>query len=81
MSYARVLCVGLLGVSGHVIEVEADLSAGLPAVILTGLPDTALHEARDRVRAAVNRERAKVGLPELSREAWISDPKTLLTKN
>jgi magnesium chelatase family protein len=33
--------------------VEADLSPGLPAVVLTGLPDTALHEARDRVRAAV----------------------------
>jgi len=53
MSYARVLCVGLVGVAGHVVEVEADLSAGLPAVLLTGLPDTALHEARDRVRAAV----------------------------
>lgn len=53
MSYARVLCVGLLGVTGHVVEVEADLSAGLPSVVLTGLPDTALYEARDRVRAAV----------------------------
>ena len=53
MSYARVLCVGLVGVTGHVVEVEADLSPGLPAVVLTGLPDTALHEARDRVRAAV----------------------------
>src|SRR3954470_21902800 len=53
MSYARVLCVGLLGMTGHVIEVEADLSPGLPAVVLTGLPDTALNEARDRVRAAV----------------------------
>jgi magnesium chelatase family protein len=53
MSYARVLCVGLVGVGGHVVEVEADLSPGLPAVVLTGLPDTALHEARDRVRAAV----------------------------
>jgi magnesium chelatase family protein len=53
MSYARVLCVGLVGVAGHVIVVEADLSPGLPAVVLTGLPDTALHEARDRVRAAV----------------------------
>jgi magnesium chelatase family protein len=53
MSYARVLCVGLVGVSGHVVVVEADLSPGLPAVVLTGLPDTALHEARDRVRAAV----------------------------
>jgi magnesium chelatase family protein len=53
MSYARVLCVGLVGMAGHVIEVEADLSPGLPTVVLTGLPDTALHEARDRVRAAV----------------------------
>ncbi|GAA4591920.1 magnesium chelatase family protein [Actinoplanes octamycinicus] len=53
MSYARVLCVGLVGVSGRLVEVEADLSVGLPAVVLTGLPDTALHEARDRVRAAV----------------------------
>ncbi|MEV4346126.1 YifB family Mg chelatase-like AAA ATPase [Actinoplanes sp. NPDC049596] len=53
MSYARVLCVGLVGMTGHIVEVEADLSAGLPAVVLTGLPDTALHEARDRVRAAV----------------------------
>jgi len=53
MSYARVLCVGLVGVTGHLVEVEADLSLGLPAVVLTGLPDAALHEARDRVRAAV----------------------------
>jgi magnesium chelatase family protein len=53
MSYARVLCVGLVGMAGHVVEVEADLSPGLPAVVVTGLPDTALYEARDRVRAAV----------------------------
>ncbi len=53
MSYARVLSVGLVGLAGHLVEVEADLSTGLPAVVLTGLPDAALHEARDRVRAAV----------------------------
>ncbi|SDY54016.1 magnesium chelatase family protein [Micromonospora pattaloongensis] len=53
MSYAKVLCVGLVGVTGHLVEVEADLAAGLPAVALSGLPDTALNEARDRVRAAV----------------------------
>ncbi|GAB1693920.1 YifB family Mg chelatase-like AAA ATPase [Krasilnikovia sp. M28-CT-15] len=53
MSYARVLCVGLTGMTGHVVEVEADLSTGLPALVLTGLPDATLHEARDRVRAAV----------------------------
>ncbi|WP_018220715.1 YifB family Mg chelatase-like AAA ATPase [Salinispora pacifica] len=53
MSYARVRCVGLVGVTGHVLQVEADLAPGLPTVAITGLPDTALHEARDRVRAAV----------------------------
>ncbi|MFI7022531.1 YifB family Mg chelatase-like AAA ATPase [Micromonospora sp. NPDC049900] len=53
MSYARVLCVGLVGVTGHLVEVEADLAPGLPGVVISGLPDTALHEARDRVRAAV----------------------------
>ncbi|KOX14416.1 Mg chelatase-like protein [Micromonospora sp. NRRL B-16802] len=47
------MCVGLVGVTGHLVEVEADLAAGLPAVVISGLPDTALHEARDRVRAAV----------------------------
>ncbi|MGW4463318.1 YifB family Mg chelatase-like AAA ATPase [Micromonospora sp. NPDC004704] len=53
MSYAKVLCVGLVGVTGHLVEVEADLAPGLPAVVLSGLPDTALNEARDRVRAAI----------------------------
>ncbi|MFI7578386.1 YifB family Mg chelatase-like AAA ATPase [Micromonospora sp. NPDC049497] len=53
MSYAKVLCVGLVGVTGHLVEVEADLAPGLPAVVISGLPDTALYEARDRVRAAV----------------------------
>ncbi|MGW9193389.1 YifB family Mg chelatase-like AAA ATPase [Micromonospora chersina] len=53
MSYAKVLCVGLVGMSGHVVEVEADLAPGLPGVVISGLPDTALHEARDRVRAAI----------------------------
>ncbi|TDC79448.1 ATP-binding protein [Micromonospora sp. KC606] len=53
MSYAKVLSVGLVGVNGHLVEVEADLAPGLPAVAISGLPDTALHEARDRVRAAI----------------------------
>ncbi|MGW0433951.1 YifB family Mg chelatase-like AAA ATPase [Micromonospora sp. NPDC003197] len=53
MSYAKVLSVGLIGVTGHLVEVEADLAPGLPAVVLSGLPDTTLNEARDRVRAAI----------------------------
>ncbi|GAB7050636.1 YifB family Mg chelatase-like AAA ATPase [Catenuloplanes indicus] len=53
MSYAKVCCVGLVGVAGHLVEVEVDIAPGLPGVTLTGLPDTALNEARDRVRAAI----------------------------
>ena len=57
MGVARVLSVALVGVRGHVVEVEADLAQGLPGLVITGLPDTALGEARDRLRAAVGNSR------------------------
>ncbi|MDQ6649428.1 MAG: YifB family Mg chelatase-like AAA ATPase [Actinomycetota bacterium] len=53
MPLARALSVALVGVEGHLVEVEADLAQGLPGLTLIGLPDASLHEARDRVRAAV----------------------------
>ncbi len=54
MSLARTRAVALVGVEGHVVEVETDLASGLPGTHLVGLPDTALAESRDRVRAAVS---------------------------
>jgi magnesium chelatase family protein len=54
MTLARTYSVALIGVRGHVVEVEADIASGLPATVLVGLPDTALREARDRIRAAIN---------------------------
>lgn len=53
MALARTYSVALVGVTGHVIEIEADIANGLPAMTLVGLPDTALREARDRIRAAI----------------------------
>lgn len=53
MTLARTWSVSLLGVDGHLVDVEADLARGLPGLALVGLPDAALSEARDRVRAAV----------------------------
>lgn len=53
MGLARACSVAHVGVQGHVVEVEAHIGVGLPAFTLVGLPDAALHEARDRVRAAV----------------------------
>lgn len=52
MALGRSLAVVVLGMTGHVIEVEADIALGLPAFSLVGLPDTSLAESRDRVRAA-----------------------------
>jgi magnesium chelatase family protein len=53
MGYANVRAVGLVGLAGHPVTVEAHVAAGLPALVLSGLPDAALNEARDRVRAAI----------------------------
>jgi magnesium chelatase family protein len=53
VTLARAYSVALVGVEGYLIEVEADIASGLPATILVGLPDTALREARDRIRAAI----------------------------
>jgi magnesium chelatase family protein len=52
VSVARTSAVALLGLSGSLVQVEADLSANLPGFVLIGLPDASLGEARDRVRAA-----------------------------
>lgn len=52
MSVAKAFAVSLLGLSGTIIEIEAEISSNLPSFVLIGLPDTSLSEARDRVRAA-----------------------------
>ena len=53
METATALTAAVIGVEGHLVEVEAGISHGLPATILIGLPETALREARDRIRAAI----------------------------
>ncbi len=53
MPLARTRAVTLVGVEGHVVEVEADLGVGVPSYSLVGLPDASLAESRDRVRAAL----------------------------
>jgi magnesium chelatase family protein len=49
---ARTLSVALLGMSGSVVEVEAHIANAIPGFQLIGLPDAALSDAKDRVRAA-----------------------------
>lgn len=45
--------VTLDGLSGRPIEIEVDISNGLPTTVVVGLPDTTVNEARDRCRSAV----------------------------
>jgi magnesium chelatase family protein len=53
MAFACTGSVALLGVDGVVVEVQADIEPGLAAFTIVGLPDKAINESRDRVRAAV----------------------------
>jgi magnesium chelatase family protein len=53
MALGRAFSVAVQGVAGEIVEIEADITSGLPGVHLVGLPDAALQESRDRVRAAI----------------------------
>ncbi|WP_018682031.1 YifB family Mg chelatase-like AAA ATPase [Actinokineospora enzanensis] len=59
MVLARVWSVALFGVDGIPVEIEADLGGGKPGTRIVGLPDAALNEAKDRVRAAVRNSAQK----------------------
>lgn len=50
---ASVTSATLLGVDGQVVTVEVHVSPGLPSYTVVGLPDTAVRESRERVRAAI----------------------------
>ncbi len=49
---ARLATAALVGLAAHPVRTEVDIGRGLPAVTVVGLGDTAVHEARDRIRAA-----------------------------
>ena len=49
----KVRTCALVGLDGHIIEVEVDVAPGLPHFVVVGLPDTAVQEARERVRSAI----------------------------
>ncbi len=51
--FSMVKSVGLFGLNSYMLNIEADVSGGLPAFDVVGLPDTAVKESRDRVRAAI----------------------------
>jgi len=50
---ARVKTAAVVGLEGQLVEAEVDISPGLPSFTIVGLPDTAVQEAKERVRAAI----------------------------
>lgn len=50
---SRMYSMGLYGMDAFTVEVEADISIGLPSFDVVGLPDAAVKESRDRVRSAL----------------------------
>jgi len=49
----KVLSSTVIGIESFPVDVEVDISPGLPQFSTVGLPDTAVKESRDRIRAAV----------------------------
>ena len=52
---ARTYSMSVVGIEGHLVDVETYAGAGLVAFTLVGLLDTSVREARDRVRAEIGR--------------------------
>ncbi|MGK7941403.1 MAG: YifB family Mg chelatase-like AAA ATPase [Crocosphaera sp.] len=50
---ARVWCASLVGIDAVKVGVEVDVAGGLPAITIVGLPETAVQESRERVKAAI----------------------------
>lgn len=65
---AKVMTGAVIGLEGVVVEVEVDSARGLPSFVMVGLADTAVQEARERVRAAI-------------KNAGLSYPQSRLTVN
>ncbi|MGN6126852.1 MAG: YifB family Mg chelatase-like AAA ATPase [Humibacter sp.] len=77
MAIARTSAVALVGLTPSIVDVEADISPGLPGFAVIGLPDAALGESRGRVRAAA----LNAGLPITSRKLTINLSPAALPKH
>lgn len=64
--YAKLMSASVLGIDGFLVEVEIDISNGLPAFDLVGLPDSSVREARERVRVAIKNSDANFPLQRIT---------------
>jgi len=50
---SKIKSAAIIGIDAYEVEVEVDISAGLPGFSVVGLPDASVKESKDRVRSAV----------------------------
>lgn len=63
---SRITTATVVGLDAEVIEVEADVTNGLPATIIVGLPDAAVQESKERVRSALKNSSCQYPLTRVS---------------
>ncbi|MFC7442436.1 YifB family Mg chelatase-like AAA ATPase, partial [Laceyella putida] len=73
--YAKLNSASVLGIDGLLVEVEVDISNGLPMFDIVGLPDSAVREAKDRVRAAIKNSEANFPLQRITTNLAPADVK------
>jgi len=66
--FAKVFSANVFGLRAELVEVEADVSPGLPSFLIVGLPDKAIEESKERVKAALKNS----GITTLSRKITIN---------
>ncbi|HIT72360.1 MAG TPA: magnesium chelatase, partial [Candidatus Fimicola cottocaccae] len=50
---SKIISCALFGIDGNRIDVEVDISNGMPAFDIVGLPDSAVKESKERVKTAI----------------------------
>ncbi|MGN1318926.1 MAG: YifB family Mg chelatase-like AAA ATPase [Lachnospirales bacterium] len=63
---SKINSCGLLGISGYIINVEVDISQGLPSFEIVGLPDNAVKESKERVRTAIKNSKFEFPVKKLT---------------
>jgi magnesium chelatase family protein len=68
MALAKVRSCTVIGLEGRTVDVEVDIAGGatIPAFTIVGLPDTAVQEARERVRAAIRNSGASFPMKRIT---------------
>ncbi len=74
MSVCRARSLSLFGIDALPVEVEVDVSSGLPGFSIVGLPDATVQEARERVRVAISNSGYKVPTKKVISEPCSGEP-------